>query len=158
VLLNAAVAGGVNPELLLTKLQVEKQLIINAPTLPSTARLNAALGCKGSGNQTFLAQLYCAASTYRTRLNNAMTLTFPYFFRQINTIPLQNVQYAYSAPAGAPCQDTELAEGCALVGYYIADASTYSELKHTPFVQTSTSGGGVRLFETLWYQFSQVWK
>jgi hypothetical protein len=159
VLLKAAVAGGVNPELLLTKLQVEKQLIINAATLPSVGRLNAALGCKGSGNQTFLAQLYCAASTYRTRLNDAEKLTFPYFFPQINDDPIQNVQYAYSAPnlTGETCNEEVLMNGCAFVGYYVADASTYSELKYTPFVQTSTEGGGVRLFETLWLQFSQVW-
>jgi hypothetical protein len=168
MIVNAAVNYGINPGLLLVKLQVEHQLntVTVEPTYCSVtgpadcAILNDAMGCMGA--MTFFDQLNCAASVYYTHFQSGMgpTFKYPYFFPQKNQIPYQNIQYAASTAENVSCKVRTLVDGCFLVGYYVGDASTYSQIKYTPFVQTSSApaGGGVRLFEQLWFNYSQSWR
>jgi hypothetical protein len=150
--------NGINPELLLTKLQVESSLNTKS-SLPSVSTLNNALGC--SGASTFNEQLYCSGTTFYN--NYHADPAEPTFFPVVS-YNWEDIQYAYES--GVTCEDVdshsgdgdynELVDGCDVVGLSIATAATYAQYKFTPFVQTSTSGGGVRLFEQNWYNYSSA--
>jgi hypothetical protein len=152
---------GINPKLLLTKLQVEHSWNTQA-TLPTTGALNNAFGC-GTSSPTFNEQLYCGAGLYNTRYVGDPSE--PFFFPVVS-YNWEDIQYAYSAPSSAACEDVDstygdpdynlLVDGCDVVGFSIATRATYAQYKFTPFVQTSTSGGGVRNFEQFWYNYSHA--
>ena len=43
--------------------------------------------------------------------------------------------------------------GCPNVAFAVNTASTYTEFRYTPYVQTYPNGGGVFLFEKLWRSY-----
>jgi hypothetical protein len=162
----AAYDNGVNPKLLLVKLQVE-QIIISAPDLLDTSQMNWAEGC--ASPSTFMDQLECAGQAYIDNYDETPSGTSPstpYFWPVIASTPptsdqiKASIQYAYAAPPTPPsasCNDGVLHTGCGLVSLYINNAATYAQYHYTPFMQTNTAGGGVRLFEQLWAQYSSKW-
>lgn len=181
LLSTTAISNTINPKLLLVKMQVEAHLI-SSPTLPSSSSdddadidllygLDKALGCNRLLNIGTAAQLSCGASTYNMRFSDAASFTYPYFF-PVNSSEksalasnpgadiTQSIQYAYASPSGntdspngAGCQET-LHLNCDLVGFYISDKATKVQYNYTPFVQTYTTSGGVRLFEYFWAKYT----
>lgn len=150
----------INPKLLLVKLQTENGLV-NTPipspptTLPvSAGTLNNGMGCENASDQTFADQLNCAAATFWNKYNKA---TEPYFWPVKPGVPIaQNAQYAYASAAN--CRGKKPItppKGCALVAFEMETKATVAQYNYTPFVQTQTAfgGGGVKGFETLWYQY-----
>lgn len=146
---------GVNPELLLDRMQGESQLNVR-DYLPSDTVLNSALNCGGypyGSSATYFGQLACAAYLFAKWYIAAPSL--PYFW------PIDDgsdsVQYAFAdGGPNAYCADGHLVSFCDFVGFNMNNASTYSQYKYNPFVNTSIGGGGFFGFEQLWYQYSNT--
>jgi hypothetical protein len=147
VISSIASASNINPKLLLVKLQKETSLI-SAAVMPSAKVLNKATGCKPSA---FYSQLSCSAATFSTNYALDPTPNDPYFWPVNAGHVSYSVQFATSSSAS--CVDNKLATGCVLVGFPMNTAATFAQYKYTPFMQTTTSGGGVRLFEAIWAQY-----
>lgn len=181
LLSSTASSNTINPKLLLVKMQVEAHLI-SSPTLPLSSSdddadidllygLDKALGCNRSLNIGTAAQLSCGASTYSSRFSDAGAFTYPYFFPVDSSEKsalasdsgadiTQSIQYAYASPSGntegtngVGCQEANHLN-CDLVGFNIYDKSTKVQYNYTPFVQTYTTSGGVRLFEYVWAKYT----
>lgn len=144
---------GINPELLLDRMQGESGLNRDAD-LPSDSLLNTALNCAGVGSGTYFGQLSCAAGTFAGWY---VTVPSQPYFWPIDDAS-DSVQYAFAPATGGPttCADGSLTSFCALVGFSMNNASTYSQYKYNPFVNTSQAGGGFYGFEQIWYQYSNT--
>jgi hypothetical protein len=150
----ARVAGdyGINPKLLLVKLEVEQSLISKS-AMPKTPTLNYATGCPKKSNPDFLSQLDCAANTFITSFNLDPTPNDPYFW-PVSSRVANSIQLAYSVTATSGCVDNRLITGCVLVGFYANDAATFAQYRYTPFIDTFTNGlGGVGSFEYVWQEY-----
>jgi hypothetical protein len=149
VIANIATQYGINPKLLLVKLQKEQSLI-NKTRVPTAATLNYATGC--SPRSTFLGQLECAAHTFINKFNLDPTPSSPYFWPINSSSVAKSVQFAYSNTT--PCVDGKLISGCVSVGFAVNNAATFAQYKYTPFMDTLPAGtGGVELFETIWGRY-----
>jgi hypothetical protein len=153
VIFNFATTYDINPKLLLVKLQKEKSLISQS-TMPPALVLNKATGCGGASQANFYSQLGCAANTFFNNYELDPTPDTAYFWPVHNGQVVNSIQFASSASAN--CKDKVLTAGCALVGFWVTNAATFAQYKYTPFVQTTTTGGGVRLFEQIWQQYSNA--
>jgi hypothetical protein len=152
---NIAAANSVNSGILLVTLQKVSSLL-TSQVLPKTGQLNSAMGC--GKTSTFAMQISCAAVTLKNSFN--MPITYPYFFPvnsgektcYPNCNVVQSIQYSFGPNT---CNKVSHPATCDLVGFWLADAATFAQYEYTPFVQTHSTGifGGVRAFETLWFNY-----
>ena len=125
---NAATTYGVNPEVLLATAEKENSLVV-ASRLPGVGALNWAMGCGKASD--FLSQINCSANTFSIQFG--LTPSEPFFLQ-----PKFNVQHYVTGI------------GRQVVAFQIQTAATYAQYRYTPFIQTSATGGGVYLFESIW--------
>ncbi|MFZ0318311.1 MAG: PQQ-binding-like beta-propeller repeat protein [Candidatus Sulfotelmatobacter sp.] len=126
---NAATTYGINPEVLLATAEKENSLVV-AGKLPGVGALNWAMGCGKASD--FLSQINCSANTFATQFG--LTPSEPFFLQE----PKFNIQHYVTGI------------GRQVVAFQIQTAATYAQYRYTPFIQSSATGGGVYLFESIW--------
>jgi hypothetical protein len=119
---------GLSPKILLATAEKENSLVKRSK-IPSAATLNFAMGCGQTSD--FLSQLNCSANTFVYQFGQ--TPFEPFFLKESDF----HIRHYVTGMGRQP------------VGFQVKDAATYAQYRYTPFIQTSATGGGVYLFESL---------
>lgn len=133
---DAAQAQGINAQIILVTLQKEQGLISDPS--PTPAKLNSAMGISPSSN--IKSQIETGAQTFKNHFAAAPSM--PYIFPKGTA---GGTGIGYYDDVDVPHQVG--------VRVKINNKATYSLYKYTPWIRSTSAGGGNFLFYQLWIQY-----